>query len=238
MALQTIDCSNQIICGYPSAIYNCFGIGIVPFVVACPGFAVSGGDFITHLGGSFDRSVSSPGSVQIGFVANVGVADRFVLPTFSTIQVLTFYTFQLSLSTPSINGLFVQIWNGSPNVTGSSVVWGSSSTSILSSTSNLLSSTGGVVYRRSTTSSTDTTRRIQASVASGLNIRLPAGSYWLQWQITASTSAIPTVPQVSSTIAQVSGVALGLASPSTWFRLMDGTVQAALPFLIQGVECK
>ena len=63
------------------------------------------------------------------------MADDFTSTEEWTIDSIKFYAYQTGATTSTITGIYVQIWNGAPNLGTSSVVWGDTVTNRLSYTS-------------------------------------------------------------------------------------------------------
>ncbi|MGQ9798752.1 MAG: hypothetical protein ACUVRG_05585 [Ignavibacterium sp.] len=72
--------------------------------------------------------------------SNFRVADDFVIPAGQTwtINQATFFAYQTGSSTTStITGVNVRIWNGQPDVSGSTVVFGDTATNRMSATTQI-----------------------------------------------------------------------------------------------------
>jgi uncharacterized repeat protein (TIGR01451 family) len=203
---------------------------------------------ITHPGagaGGADESRlqnSSLGMGTIGFGAQQSVpnrvADDFVVPAGGwDVNAISFYTYQTgSTTTSTITGLTFQIWNGPPNVGGSTVVFGDTTTNRLSS------STFTNIFRVTETTIGNTTRPIMAATASGLTINLPAGTYWLDWAYTGSLASGPWAPAITINGTAVTGNGLQFTTPmpptpGAWAAALDGgtgTPAQGFPFTIEG----
>ena len=101
----------------------------------------------------------------------------------------------------------------------------------------MASPSGLGVFRVTNLDTTSTNRRLQEITASGLNINLAAGTYWLDFGYTG----INFTPTVSNPANMVLGNALqSVDSGATYPNLLDGTapnqVQAAVPFIINGTQ--
>ena len=94
------------------------------------------------------------------------------------------------------------------------------------------------IYRVSETSSGSTDRAIMAVVAD-ININLPIGTYWLDWQVTGSESfSGPYAPPITITGQATTGNALQYyPSVGTWNPVNDGSTltQQGFPFIIDGI---
>jgi hypothetical protein len=173
--------------------------------------------------GGLDESVIPAGGGSYGFGMNqagaLSVADDFVVPSDWTIGSITFQGYQTnSGNTSTFTGAYFRIYNGNPS-TGGTVVWGDLTT-------NRMTSTAFANIYRVNAPGEGTARPVMNIVCSGLNIALPAGTYWIEWAATGSAASGPWVPNV---------VAAGNAiqNTGTWAALSNpGPV--GLPFVISG----
>jgi len=144
------------------------------------------------------------------------VADEFTLTEATTITEIEVYGYQTgSTTTSTFTGMYATIYDGSP-ASGGQIVWGDMNTNIMTSTSFTNA------YRGSNNDASGTTRPIMALTASNLNIALPAGTYYLVWNLAGSGSSGPwaqpeALPEVGST---GNGIQY-LASQGTWANLTD-----------------
>ncbi|NCT66977.1 MAG: hypothetical protein GXC76_04940 [Rhodanobacteraceae bacterium] len=159
-------------------------------------------------------------------------ADDFTVPAGGwTVDKVTLFTYQTgSTTTSTITGANLRIWNGVPGAAGSTVVFGDTTTNRMASTafSN--------IYRVLDTGLTDTNRPIMAVVVT-VGTTLPAGTYWLDWQLSGSLASGPWAPPV--TIVGATGKPGANAMQydgTTWVAVTDGGSLAAqdFPFLIEG----
>lgn len=198
---------------------------------------------ITHVGGGAGGADASRlqntslGMTIIGFGVQPSgpnrIADDFVVPAAGwTINDVTLYTYQTgSTTTSTITGLNFRIWNGDPSVAGSTVVFGDDTTNRLTSTAFTN------VYRDTETSVGASTRPIMSATASGLSIVLPAGTYWLDWQLAGSLGSGPWAPPITITGQAVTGNAVQSLA-GTWGPALDGatgTPAQGFPMTIGGI---
>lgn len=208
---------------------------------------------VTHVGEGFGGADESRlqtvsfGMTGIGFGAQISfqnsVADdvRFAAPT--TINKLTFYSYQTnSTTTSTFTQMHVQLWNGPPNA-GGTVVRGDLTTNVLDTGAVLFSN----IYRTTETTIGNATRPIMIVPTVALNwAELPAGTYWIQVRYAGQLASGPWQPPVTI---------LGQASPAganalqfifdtnimtgTWNVLRDGgpgvPIQA-VPISISGTQ--
>ena len=173
----------------------------------------------------------------IGFSHSVAggfrLAENFTVPAGGwTIDKITTYAYQTgSTTTSTFTTLNFRIWNGAPNAMGSTVVFGDTTTNRMTATSFTN------IYRVTETTLTATNRPIMAIEAGGLNLTLPAGTYWLDWQTAGTLGSGPFAPPLTTIGQTVTGDALQLdptTPPGTWNNLTD-VGQQGLPMTITGV---
>ncbi|HBX69929.1 MAG TPA: hypothetical protein DEH25_11285, partial [Chloroflexi bacterium] len=190
----------------------------------------------TGAGGADESMVqnSSLGMTSLGFghqVANGNrVADDFTIadPGGWQIDTITFFAYQTGSPTAStITAVNLRIWDGPPNDPASTVVFGDTTTNRLSS------SAWSGIYRVSETSSGGTTRPIMANVVT-VNIQLPPGTYWLDWQEGGTLTSGPWAPPITINGQTTTGNALQYTG--SWAAALDvGTLTPqGLPFIIDG----
>lgn len=142
------------------------------------------------------------------------VADDFTIYSATTLKGIEVYAYQTGSTTSStFTGLYVEIYDGNP-ADGANLVWGDISNNIMSSTSFTN------CYRGSDGATTETTRPIMAITASGLNINLAPGTYWLVYGLTGSGSSGPWAVPYSMPSVGNTGEGLQYSS-STWAPLND-----------------
>jgi hypothetical protein len=120
------------------------------------------------------------------------LSDDFTVPQGETwyLSSLDLYAYQLNANL-SLSGATLRIWNGQPSAAGSVVVFGDATTNRL----QLIEATS--TYRVFTTTvgpsitSPDSSRKIHR-VAIAAPIALPAGTYWLDWQLQPAAASLPT----------------------------------------------
>ena len=197
---------------------------------------------VTHpgagAGGTDDSRLQSTslgmGTIGFGVQQTVPnrIADDFVVPAGGyTINAVTVYSYQTgSTTTPTHNGITFQIWNGPPNVAGSAVVFGDTSTNRFSSAAF------ANMYRTTETTVGATNRPIMSVTASGLNITLPAGTYWLDFALSGTLASGPWAPAISILGQAVTGNGLQ-SQAGTWVPALDGgtgTPAQGFPITLEG----
>lgn len=167
--------------------------------------------------------------------SNNYMADDFVVPVTDswTIDSITTFCYQSNATTLTVNGVFIQIWDGQPGA-GGTVIFGDLTTNRLQRA--YLSN----IYRASENTTAPCARRIQVAVAT-IGLTLQPGTYWVQvgWSGTAASG--PWSPPVTLIGQTTTGNGLQyLGSSSTWGPAYDTgasgveTWQQAIPFLVYG----
>ena len=154
-------------------------------MVTNPGAGVGGAD-VSALQGN--QTTYGP-NVSNGL--NYAVADDFTLTGASTIEEIEVYSYQTGSSTTSTyTGMYVEIYDGNP-MSGGQVIWGDRTTNLMTSTAF----TG--IYRTTSTDLTNSQRPIMSVTASGLNIELEAGEYWMSYTLEGTLTSGPwAMPRV------------------------------------------
>lgn len=166
--------------------------------------------------------------------SDFGLADDFVVPVgqtwnVSSVEVFGYQTGYTGTTIP-IDVLRIRIWNGDPSLTTSSVVFGDMTTNVLSTAS----SSEAFVYRISST--IGTTRKIWKFTAN-VSTSLPAGTYWLEFQVHATSDGSVFFPPVTilNTLSNPSWNAKQ-RTVASWAPLTDGgsTNNLSVPFNLNG----
>ncbi|MEN8163894.1 MAG: hypothetical protein ABFS37_07180 [Acidobacteriota bacterium] len=200
------------------------------------------GPFVTHTGtgvGGADESwlQTDLGLNTLGsghqFLNGYSIADDFDVVDAAgwDVDQITFFAYQTnSPTTSTITGLYVQIWDGPPDSTGT-VIWGDLTTNLMASTA------WSNAYRVADyDTGVGSARPIMASVATIGGFHLAQGTYWLEWSSDGSASySGPWAPPISIVGQTTTGNAKQNLD-GTWGELTDsgtGTPQG-LPFIIEG----
>ncbi len=173
------------------------------------GILYNNGPLVTHPGagpGGEDVSVlqdNTLGMDTLGFGHALGasfrIADDFTISTpYWDIDTITFYAYQTGEVASTITAVNLRIWDGPPGAPGSQVVFGDTSTNRLVSTvnSNILRATELSGPLRVNGGSYPNNRQIAATTVA-VNIRLPQGTYWLDWQSDGSGASGPWAPPIT-----------------------------------------
>ncbi len=189
--------------------------------------------------GGLDESILQTASLGMDTIgaghqlsAGNRIADDFTVTGSDwTIDNIIFYAYQTGETASTITAVNLQIWDGVPGAMGSSVVFGDDTTNRMSSTAN-----SNILRVTEATTGTNTDRQIAASTVD-VNITLPAGTYWLDWQSDGSGGSGPWAPPITISGQTVTGNALQSIG-GVWSDLLDGgtNTQQGFPFIIQGTN--
>ncbi|HYC76044.1 MAG TPA: hypothetical protein VEI02_00315 [Planctomycetota bacterium] len=214
----------------------------------------SNGPIVTHPGSGYlgaDASALELTSGTFGFTANSAalpapgfrVADDFTVPCGQTwtINSIKGFGYQTLTSAPAtlpptstLNGGNYRIWDGPPNQAGSNIIHD------FTGSNQFVSSSFTNIFRTSNTPVNGGTRPIFDVVMQGNGITLAAGTYWLDYALSATVSGGPFVPSISANapIAPVGNAvqflptAVAGLAPGYWSILVQGPVQVGIPFEI------
>lgn len=147
------------------------------------------------------------------------LADDFTVTSSTTLTEIEVYGYQTGSGTTStLTGLYVMIYDGNPKEDGV-CIWGDNTTNIMTSTSFTN------CYRGSDNTPTAMTRPIMAATATGLDIALEPGTYYLAYGLTGSMSSGPWgTPHAEPEVGHF-GDGLQLSS-SGWAYLNDSGIGA------------
>ena len=209
IAIRHFNCTDQfIICLDDLQINNVDTWTFENVFVTDPGAMADGSD------ASWTKGSQTTWGVNANHNGSYRLADEFTVNAQTNINEITVYGYQTGSSTTStFTGLYAQIFNGNP-MNGGSSVWGNNTTNIMTVTSFTN------CYRGSNGYVADTTKPIMSITASGLNIQLAAGTYYLVYNLTGSESSGPWgVPQCEPNIGNTGN---GLQYTSNgWITLLD-----------------
>lgn len=174
---------------------------------------------------------ASLGMGTYGFACHPGgpfsIADDFVLANDASITSMDFYGYQTGSQPPSINEVYVQIWDGDPSG-GGSVIWGDMVTDLFDDC------VSADALRQLESSPGDTSRPLQLVTANTTGLSLTAGTYWVEYMFFGSGSSGPWAPPIVITGNATTGNALQ-SNAGTWAPLVDVGPQG-MPFQIYGTE--
>jgi hypothetical protein len=200
----------------------------------------SNGPLVNGVGtgaGGLDESIlqGNLGMTTLGAGHQVGfgnrIADDFTIvgPDWN-ITNITFYAYQTGETASTITAVNMRIWDGVPGAMGSNIIFGDDTTNRMVSTVN-----SNILRVTETTTGTATNRQIAASDVA-VNITLPAGTYWLDWQSDGSGGSGPWAPPITITGQTSTGNAMQFTG--AWADLTDGgtLTPQGLPFVVQGTS--
>ena len=218
--------------------------GLAPATLARPDLH-NNGPFITHPGGGAggaDLSVLQTNlqNTSVGFSSqqtpgNFRLADDFTVPAGGwTLSSVVFFQFQTQAlpTSPTIDRVYLRLWQGRPGDAGSVVVFGDLTTN------RFVSATWASAYRARDDMPMATDRaifRIEAAIDPPLS--LPAGAYWLDWQTSGTLASGPfNVPVTILGVPGAPGANARVFSSGAWINLRDGTSNAPqeLAFIVRG----
>ncbi|MCB1603764.1 MAG: hypothetical protein R3F25_01395 [Gammaproteobacteria bacterium] len=204
------------------------------------GVLYSNGELVNSSGtgvGGLDESVLQSvtlGMGTLGFGHQVlngnRIADDFTVPAGGwDITTITFYAYQTNETASTITAVNLQIWDGDPSNPGSTVVFGDDTTNRMISTVN-----SNILRVTETSTGTTTNRQIAASTVD-VNISLPAGTYWLDWQSDGSGASGPWAPPITINGQSTTGNALQFTGSWTSVTDLSTGTQQGFPFVINGI---
>ena len=155
------------------------------------------------------------------------IADEFVLANDADIDSFDFYGYQTGSTSPSINEVYVQIWDGDPSASGS-IIWGDMLTNV--SGGNVMANT----LRQLESSPGDTSRPLQVVTANTTGLSLSAGTYWVEYMFAGTGASGPWAPPIVITGNSTTGNAMQ-NNAGTWAAVIDVGAQG-MPFQVYGTE--
>ncbi len=197
-------------------------------LITNPGAGAGGADVSALQTAVGNSTYGSNVSTSAGF----RVADDFSVPAGGwMVDTITVYSYQTGSSTTStINAANLRIWDGVPGAAGSNIVFGDTTTNRLSATAF------SGIYRTLDTDLTNADRPIM-SVDISVGAILPAGTYWVDWQLGGSLASGPWAPAVtlSGQTGKPGANALQYDG-AAWAAATDGGSLAAqdFPFQVDG----
>ena len=191
------------------------------------------GPFESEPGLSVLKTALGMGTYGWGHQVSAGnmISDEFVVPPGATWEIhdITFFAYQ-SYAAPgpsTISGVYLTIYDGSPDLPGSNIIWGDMSVNTMTTSM----STG--VYRVLDTDPTATGRLIMASTCH-IGTTLTAGEYWLVWQCDGDAAySGPWAPPI--TLPDQIGTGNALQWTGAWGTVIDVEPQG-FPFIIEGLH--
>lgn len=149
---------------------------------------------------------------------------------------LEFFGYQTSSgNVPTINAVYVQIFDGDPSRGGTpNLVWGDVTTNRLTS-----AAWSGIYRTLITDFASATARPIMSLKVAVPGLLLPPGQFWVQWQYGGTTASGPWCPPVSILgRARTGNARQFIGATPLWQDCLDGIttpVGQAVPFKVYGV---
>ncbi len=216
-------------------------LGLVSEPFAPTAVLYDNGPLVTHPGGGAGGADASALQTALGlnfygFNHSVSggwrVADDFTVtdPSGWNIEQVTFFGYQTGSTTDStFTSVNLRIWDGPPGLVGSNVIFGDTTTNRLANT------TWTNIYRVLDTNLAAIDRPVMANTVS-VEMVLPPGTYWLDWQSDGSLASGPFAPAISILGQTDTGNALQYEPVGgTWNPATDVEPQG-LPFVIEGAS--
>ena len=152
------------------------------------------------------------------YASNTWVGDRITLSDTTRIYEMEVYAFQSDFSTTSpFTGLYIQIYQGNPE--DSVLVWGSADSNLMTATAF----TG--CYRGSASNPMmfNLRRPIMSLTASGLDIELAPGTYYLVWSTSVSNTINPVaIPHCKPVVGNTGDYGMLFTESRGWRTMHDG----------------
>ncbi len=189
-----------------------------------------------------DNGNTTESNTNLGFGAsgdgtsNLRIADDFTVPSGQQWQISQFHTYGYQTgytgTASPFNGIRVQIWNGNPSTAGSSIVFGDLTTNrFVSSIDSLTYRIGNTQVPTATTPGT--TRKLWRITADLTGVNLPAGTYWIEWQVTTTSGTGSFLPPATVVGARTVTGWNAVQFNGTWGPLLDAGNPAAAPDVAQ-----
>jgi len=208
-----------------------------PFVTSNTGG--SGGGPVSILQTAAPMNLSS-----LGFTANqagYSLADDFATNGAWCVNAIELFAYQTGTLTPSITGVFLEVYNGDPRFGGTPVAGSPGFANNLVSTAGYsVSNTMTGSFRALDTNPTNGTRPIQSvlvTLANPLNLNsasIAGGRYFLRWTFTGSGPVGPFVPPITVLGSRVTGDGIQTSPTGTWTAILSNNAGQGLPFTLYG----
>lgn len=186
-----------------------------------------------NVAGTPDLSVVEDISLGIGtfgfgtdFNKSQSIADDVTLTADYDVSSIDVFAYQTAATVPSITEVYLQVWDGDPSGSGSSVIWGDLTTNILDN------ATQSNTFRVLESDPGNTDREIQKVSANTTGLSLTAGTYWIEYSFKGSGSSGPWAPPIVILGETTTGNGLQNIN-GTWSVLEDQGPQG-LPFVMYG----
>jgi len=183
--------------------------------VTNPGAGYGGADLVSPQCGNETVGIACNWNEGTNFSA--WDADDFILETNSVINEISVYGFQrYSGTTPTINALYLAIYDECP-AQGGQMIWGDMATNLLSNVEFINCYAADIRYNPGNNSQ----RPVMRVTASGLNISLEEGTYWLCFSMTGTAAQGPHVVPRQLLDSGVTGNAVQRNNQGQWVNVAD-----------------
>ncbi|MCP9749438.1 GEVED domain-containing protein [Ferruginibacter sp. HRS2-29] len=169
-------------------------------------------------------------SLAFAYTGTFTVADNFTVPAGQTwtISKMTFYGIQPTAA--AVTALNVRIHNSSPLAGATTIVYGNLTTNVLNATTplNIYGAFNSSVPANNTPGTAYRIFSMDANVATVLT----AGTYWVEWKVTAGAATFAPTSVVVGARTQTGYNAIQ-SNSGAWTALLDGGNPASSPSLAQ-----
>lgn len=155
--------------------------------------------------------------------SNFWVGEKITLSEATRISEMEFYAYRSGFAVSTFDGLYAMIYQGNPE--DSVVAWGNAESNLMTSTAF----TG--CYRGSANMSPVymTARPIMSVTASGLDIELAPGTYYLVWSLSSYASGAPyAVPHAEPGVGNTGCDGIQYSNSQGWHSLYDNETGAPM----------
>lgn len=186
---------------------------------------------------------TSLGLTVLGYSANgsFSLADDFATHGAWCVEAIELFCYQTTTTSPSITGVWLEIYNGDPSAGGVPIVGSPGfANNLMATPGYTVVNTMANVYRALESTPTDATRPVQSVLVTLANpvtlnsALVPGGRYFLRWTFTGSGVSGPFVPPITVWNSATTGNALQSTSTGTWSGIVSGTAPQGLPFALYG----
>jgi hypothetical protein len=169
------------------------------------------------------------------------LADDFATNGPWTLNAIELPVYQTTTLTPSITGVFVEVYNGDPSAGGVPVAGSPGFANNLMSVALVgVDNTMTGAFRALDTAPTDGNRPLQSvfiSLINPINLNsatIAGGRYWLRYKFTGSGTSGPFVPPITVLNSAATGNAIQSNTAGTWSPILSGGVGQGIPFKLYG----
>lgn len=183
-----------------------------------------------------------------GFGAQGGVTNNTLADGFSTngvwcVTAIELFGYQTGATAASMNGVFIEIYNGNPT-TGGVPIGGSPglANNLFTTAGYSVTNTLTGIYRATAVAPLGDTRQIQSilvGLPAGLNLNsslLASGEYFIRYQMTGTVASGPFVPPITILGSPVTGNALQSIGVGALLPIVDATFGQGIPFRLYGTS--